>query len=129
MIAAIVDNSTKKTMNARVPNLPTVRGSASETATMSDATINGITVMRIAFTHMVPKGSSHPATRAASLDPDVETAMPSANPSASAARECIAGLVPTVRGFSDGVVSAAASKKGQAPSYLTSRSNRASSTE
>ena len=61
-MTATSESSSTKTTSARVPSRPTVAGAVPETATMSDATTSGMTVMRIAFTHIVPMGSIQPTT-------------------------------------------------------------------
>ena len=57
VMVAITASITKKTTKAREPSRPIVPGVAADTATMSDDTMSGMTVMRIAFTHMMPMGS------------------------------------------------------------------------
>lgn len=84
VIAAMTDSRTTKIANARVPSLPTVPGAVPDTATSNDDTMSGITVMRIALTHIVPSGSIHPTTRVAEGEPLTEIAMPTARPSTSA---------------------------------------------
>jgi hypothetical protein len=57
---------------------------------MSDATMSGITVIRMALTQSTPTGAIASTMRSADAEPDAAATIPSVNPRTSAARASIA---------------------------------------